>query len=129
MIQVCDVLVGMTAVKIVDDKWERRMIPAYRFDTVVGTITSNNGKWSCSDVILMFEHPGKADSAGLTPFLNVLSLHLTTQYISDLVTYLVIYLQSCDVTPIFALIKLQLFNLCGPLLFIPGVIMVTLFHH
>jgi hypothetical protein len=71
-IQVGDVLVGMTAVKIVGAKWERRMIPARRFDfdTVVGAIESNNGKWGCSDVILMFERPGEADSAAVDKFLE-----------------------------------------------------------
>jgi hypothetical protein len=71
-IQVGDVLVGMTAVKIVGAKWERRLIPArkFDFDTVVGAISSNNGKWGCSDIIMMFERPGEADSAAVDKFLE-----------------------------------------------------------
>ena len=36
------------------------MIPArnFDFDTTVGAIGSNEPKWSCNDVILMFERPG-----------------------------------------------------------------------
>ena len=71
-IQVGDVLVGMTAVKIVGAKWERRMIPArkFDFDTAVGAISSNNQKWGCDDVVCMFERPGVADSAETDAFLE-----------------------------------------------------------
>lgn len=42
-------------------KWERRLIPArkFDFDTTVGAIGSNEAKWGCNDVILMFERPGE----------------------------------------------------------------------
>merc|ERR1712125_147826 len=50
-----DVLVGITAVKIVGAKWERRLIPCrtFDFDTMVGAVGSNDPKWGCSDVILL----------------------------------------------------------------------------
>ncbi len=71
-IQVGDVLVGVTAVKIVGAKWERRLIPARRFDfdTTVGAIGSNELKWGCDDVILMFERPGEADPKQTNKFLE-----------------------------------------------------------
>ena len=53
-IQRGDVLVGITAVKIVGAKWERRLLPArpFDFDTVIGAISSNEPKWGCDDVVL-----------------------------------------------------------------------------
>jgi hypothetical protein len=53
-IQKGDVLVGITAVKIVGAKWERRLLPArpFDFDTVIGAISSNDPKWGCDDVVL-----------------------------------------------------------------------------
>jgi hypothetical protein len=70
-IKVGDVLVGITAIKVVGAKYERRCIPARRFDfdTVVGAIESNNSKWRCEDVVMMFERPGEADSAEVDEFL------------------------------------------------------------
>jgi hypothetical protein len=72
MIQPGDVLVGITAVKIVGAKWERRMIPTrkFDFDTVVGAISSNDPKWGCKDVVLMFERPGEADPAAVDTFMD-----------------------------------------------------------
>lgn len=69
-IQVGDILVGVTAVKIVGAKWERRMIPARRFDfdTTVAAIGSNEPKWGCNDVVLMFERPGEANQEALDEF-------------------------------------------------------------
>ena len=71
-IQPGDVLVGITAVKIVGARWERRLIPArkFDFDTVVGAIGSNEEKWSCFDVVCMFERPEEADSAKTDEFLE-----------------------------------------------------------
>lgn len=71
-IQPGDVLVGVTAIKVVGAKWERRMIPARRFnfDTAVGAIGSNEPKWSCNDVILMFERPSECDSAKVDAFME-----------------------------------------------------------
>jgi hypothetical protein len=62
-IQIGDVLVGITAVKIVGARWERRMIPCRNFDydAVVGAIRSNDRKWGCEDVVLWLERPGVAD--------------------------------------------------------------------
>ena len=73
-IQKGDILVGVTAVKIVGAKWERRMIPArnFDFDTTVGAIQSNEPKWGCSDVVLMFERPGEADRAAVDTFFEFL---------------------------------------------------------
>lgn len=69
-IQVGDVLVGVTAVKVVGAKWERRLIPArkFDFDTTVGAIGSNEPKWGCGDVVLMFERPSESDSAAVDKF-------------------------------------------------------------
>lgn len=71
-IQKGDVLVGITAIKVVGAKWERRMIPARNFDfeTVVGAIGSNDPKWGCSNVILMFERPAEADATKTDSFLD-----------------------------------------------------------
>ena len=67
-----DLLVGVTAIKVVGAKWERRLIPArsFDFDTVVGAIQSNNPKWGCNDVILMFERPSESDKAKTDEFLQ-----------------------------------------------------------
>lgn len=62
-IQKGDVLVGVTAVKVVGAKWERRLIPAkdLSFDTVVGAIGSNDEKWGCDDVVLWFMRPEEVE--------------------------------------------------------------------
>jgi len=67
-----DVLVGITAVKIVGAKYERRLIPArnFDFDTMVGAVESNDFKWGCNDVVLMFERPGEADPAKIDAFME-----------------------------------------------------------
>lgn len=71
-IQVGDVLVGMTAVKIVGAKHERRLIPARRFDfdTMVGAVGSNNAKFSCDDVVLFVQRPGEIEDAKVDEFMN-----------------------------------------------------------
>jgi hypothetical protein len=71
-VQVGDVLVGMTAVKVVGAKYERRLIPArkFDFDTMVGAIGSNDERFSCTNVILMLERPGEADSAAVDAFME-----------------------------------------------------------
>jgi hypothetical protein len=53
-------------------KWERRMIPArkFDFDTTVGAIGSNEPKWSCNDVVLMFERPGQCVREEVDAFLE-----------------------------------------------------------
>lgn len=58
-----DVLVGITAVKVIGAKWERRLIPAkdLSFDTVVGAIGSNDEKWGCEDVVLWFMRPEEVE--------------------------------------------------------------------
>ena len=67
-----DILVGMTAVQISGAKWERRLIPARRFgfDLVVNAIGSNDEKWGCNNVILMFERPDEANSEEVDKFLD-----------------------------------------------------------
>lgn len=58
-IQEFDVLIGITAIKVVGAKWERRLIPAkdLSFDTILGAIESNNEKWGCDDVVMQFMRP------------------------------------------------------------------------
>jgi hypothetical protein len=60
-IQVGDVLVAMTATKVVGAKFERRLIPArnFDFDTMVGAVESNAARWGCSDVVLLLERPSE----------------------------------------------------------------------
>ena len=72
VVQKGDVLVGMTAVQIAGAKWERRLIPArkFGFDLVVDAIGSNDIKWGCNNVIMMFERPGEADSEEVDKFLE-----------------------------------------------------------
>lgn len=72
VIQKGDVLVGISATKIVGAKYERRLIPArnFDFDTVVGAIESNQPKWNCYNVIMMFERPAEADSKQVDEFLE-----------------------------------------------------------
>lgn len=72
LVKVGDVLVGITAVKIVGAKYERRMIPCrnFDFDTMVGAVGSNDPKWQCSNVILMLERPGEAKSAQVDAFME-----------------------------------------------------------
>ena len=72
LIQPGDVLVGMTAVKIVGAKYERRIIPArkFDFDTMVGAVTSNDPKWGCNDVVLMLERPDECDRKKVDDFMD-----------------------------------------------------------
>ena len=48
------------------------MIPArkFDFDTTVGAIGSNEPKWTCNDVVLMFERPGECDQAEVDKFME-----------------------------------------------------------
>jgi hypothetical protein len=71
MIKPGDVLVGMTAIKIVGAKYERRLIPAFGFDfdTMVGAVESNAPKFGCDDVVLMFEQPDVANSQEVQSFM------------------------------------------------------------
>lgn len=72
IVQKGDVLVGMTAVQIAGAKWERRLIPArkFGFDLVVDAIGSNDIKWGCNNVIMMFERPNESDSEEVDKFLE-----------------------------------------------------------
>ena len=53
-------------------KFERRLIPARRFnfDTTVGAIGSNEPKWQCNDVVLMFERPGECVREDVDKFME-----------------------------------------------------------
>jgi hypothetical protein len=72
VIQPGHVLVGITATKIVGAKFERRLIPArnFDFDTVVGAIASNDERWNCYNVVMMFERPDEAESKQVDEFLE-----------------------------------------------------------
>jgi len=72
VIQKGDLLVGMTAVQIAGAKWERRLIPArnFGFDLVVDAIGSNDIKWGCNNVIMLFERPDEADREEVEKFLE-----------------------------------------------------------
>lgn len=67
-----DILVGITAVKVVGAKFERRMIPArkFDFDTMVGAVSSNEPRYGCEDVILMLERPEEADPKVTDDFMD-----------------------------------------------------------
>ena len=71
-VQIGDVLVGITAVKVVGAKYERRLIPArkFDFDTMVGAVAANDRRFGCGDVILAFERPEEADSAVVDTFME-----------------------------------------------------------
>lgn len=72
IIQPGDILIGITAIKVIGAKWERRMIPAvnFDFDTVVGAIGSNEAKWGCDDVVLQFKRPSEANDEDVNSFLE-----------------------------------------------------------
>jgi hypothetical protein len=72
IIQPGDLLIGITAVKIVGAKYERRLIPSrkFDFDTMIGAIESNSNRYGCTNVILAFERPGVADSAQVDTFMQ-----------------------------------------------------------
>ena len=48
------------------------MLPArkFNFDTAVGAIGSNEPKWNCYDVALMFERPSEADRDAVDTFME-----------------------------------------------------------
>jgi hypothetical protein len=71
-VQIGDVLVGITAIKIVGAKYERRMIPSrnFDFDTMAGAVGSNDSKWQCNNVILMLERPNEANSEQVDEFME-----------------------------------------------------------
>lgn len=72
IIQQDDVLVGITATKVVGAKYERRLIPArkFDFDTMVGAVESNAPRFGCESVILAFERPSEADPAKTDEFMS-----------------------------------------------------------
>jgi hypothetical protein len=72
IVQAMDVLIGITAVKVVGAKYERRLIPArtFDFDTMVGAIGSNEERFACTDVVLMLERPSEADSTVVNNFIT-----------------------------------------------------------
>jgi hypothetical protein len=80
IIQLGDVLVGITAIKVVGAKWERRLLPArpFDFDTVIGAISSNEPKWGCDDVVLCkcFHRSKELHFANQTPDSSFLSFTL-----------------------------------------------------
>ena len=63
VVQKGDILIGVTAIKVIGAKWERRLIPArdLSFDTIVDAISSNDPKWGCEDVVLQFERPSEVE--------------------------------------------------------------------
>ncbi len=63
VVQKGDILIGVTAIKVIGAKWERRLIPArdLSFDVVVNAIMSNEPKWGCEDVVLQFERPSEIE--------------------------------------------------------------------
>lgn len=69
-----DILVGITAVKVVGAKYERRLIPArnFSFETMVGAVESNEPRFNCNDVILVMERPGEANSEEVQKFMEEL---------------------------------------------------------
>ena len=71
IIQPGDILIGVTAVKVIGAKWERRLIPAenFDFDTVVGAISSNEAKWGCEDCVLQLKRPGEANDDEVEKYL------------------------------------------------------------
>jgi len=71
-IQKDDILVGITAIKIVGAKYERRMIPArnFDFDTMVGAVGSNEAKWGCDDVMVMLERPSESNREEVDAFMS-----------------------------------------------------------
>lgn len=72
-IQPGDVLIGVSAVKVIGAKWERRLVPCYKWplETVVGAIGSNQRKWGCQDVILQFMRKSEgADDAAVVAHLD-----------------------------------------------------------
>ena len=66
-----DVLVGITATKVVGAKYERRLIPCrgFSFDTMIGAIESNQPRFGCDTVILVFERPSQASQAQTDDFM------------------------------------------------------------
>lgn len=70
-IQRNDVLIGVTAIKVVGAKWERRLLPAkdLSFDTIIDAIGSNELKWGCEDVVLQFMRPNECDEERLSEHL------------------------------------------------------------
>jgi PDZ domain len=71
-VRIGDVLVGITAVKVVGAKYERRLIPArkFDFDTMVGAVSSNDARYQCNDVILALERPSEADPQVTDQFMS-----------------------------------------------------------
>lgn len=71
-VKVGDVLVGITAVKVVGAKYERRMIPCrgFDFDTMVGAVQSNDTRYGCNSVLLMLQRPEEGDDKVVDEFLT-----------------------------------------------------------
>jgi hypothetical protein len=78
------------------------MLPArkFDFDTAVGAIGSNERKWNCDDVVLMFERPSEADSDAVDAFLEFFEppfgklIHCVQSTVTTMMMMLMIYLFS-----------------------------------
>ena len=71
-IQPGDILIAVTAVKVFQARWERKLIPCTQleFDTIMAAIGSNQPQWGARDVVLQFMRPGESDAAKIREHLG-----------------------------------------------------------
>lgn len=67
-----DVLIAVTAIKVFQARWERKLIPATQleFDTIMAAIGSNQPQWGAKDVVMQFMRPDEADAAKVREHLD-----------------------------------------------------------
>ena len=72
VIETGDILLGVTAIKVIGAKFERRLIPARTldFDTITSAIASNEPRWQRYNVVLQFMRPGVADDEECMAYLK-----------------------------------------------------------
>ena len=75
-IQPGDKLIAVTAVKVFQARWERKLLPSNElpFDTIMSAIGSNEPKWGANNVVMQFERPGESDPAKVVEYLKFFAI-------------------------------------------------------
>jgi hypothetical protein len=72
VIQRGDILIAVTACKEFGPRFERKLIPSrgLEFDMIMAAIASNEPRWKCYDVVMLFERPSEADRVVVDEFMK-----------------------------------------------------------
>ena len=67
-----DKLIAVTACKVFQARWERKLLPCDKmdFDIIMSAIASNEPRWNANDVVMQFMRPGEGDEAKVVEHLK-----------------------------------------------------------